>query len=144
MALNIYSKATDVRNDFSRFMDMAVCDRPQFIMRTHDHLILMGEDILNSAMSLAVLHVVEEAGDNNKNIYSIEEISDIFVEASDYAEAKYLLGEEILEYAQEYYAEYAPYSRSPNRKAHIPYVIRALNLGEAKKVEDMLCKVGKN
>lgn len=144
MKPNIYSKATDVRNDFSRFVDMAVYDRPQFFMRTQDHLMLMGEDILNSALSLAVLHVVEEPGDDNKNIYSIEEIDDIFVEASDYTEAKHLLSVEILEYAQEYYSEYALYSRTPNRKAHIPYIIRALNLGETKKVEDMLCRAGKN
>ena len=55
------------------------------------------------------------------------------------------MGEVILDYAGEYYAEYEFYSRSPNRTAHIPYIFKALIMDDAEKIgENIVCHVGKN
>ena len=55
-----------------------------------------------------------------------------------------LLSEEILAYAEEYYSEFQLYRNAPNRRAHLPYVIKALLLGEPASIkEEMVCRNGK-
>ncbi|MCG6197514.1 hypothetical protein H1215_10065, partial [Anoxybacillus sp. LAT_38] len=36
------------------------------------------------------------------------------------------LAQELLEYAQEYYEDFATYYSAPNRRAHFPYVLKVL------------------
>ena len=45
--------------------------------------------------------------------------------------AKREMGSAILEYAEEYYENFAMYSQAPNRKDHVPYVMKALLLNAA-------------
>lgn len=43
-----------------------------------------------------------------------------------------------MEYSLDYYNEYETYSRSPNRKKHIPYIFKALIIDAPQKIGDML------
>ncbi len=43
-------------------------------------------------------------------------------------------GKSILEYFLDYYEEYETYSRSPNRKSHIPYIFKALIIDDPEKI----------
>ena len=54
------------------------------------------------------------------------------------AEAKKLLAQSILGYAEDYYMDFSLYSNSPNRKEHIPYVFKALIADDIKKIEDLI------
>ena len=75
---------------------------------------------------------------------SLNEI-DLVENGKDEIEARFNLGNAILEYATEYYNEYELYSHSPNRKTHIPYIFRALILDDPEKIGELIeCHDGKN
>ena len=55
------------------------------------------------------------------------------------------LGRAILEYAEDYYKEFQVWSAAPNRKGHVPYVLKALITGDASKLGDMIkCQAGRS
>lgn len=69
---------------------------------------------------------------------------DIVAHGDDLASAKKALAEDIIEYAHEYYQEFELYSRSPNRKSHLPHVMKALNATTPQELEDaVICQNGK-
>ena len=68
---------------------------------------------------------------------SLKEI-DIIENGKDDKEVRLKMEKAILEYSTEYYDEYEMYSRSPNRKKHIPYIFKALIVDFPKKIGDML------
>ena len=51
---------------------------------------------------------------------------------------------EIKEYAEDYYDNFAVWSVAPNRKNHIPYVMKALTLDESEIEEVLICRAGRN
>ncbi|MBR1486958.1 MAG: hypothetical protein IJ597_06875, partial [Synergistaceae bacterium] len=55
----------------------------------------------------------------------------------------YLL-EAMKEYAQDFYNEFSIWSSAPNRKAHIPYVLKILSSSDNQLREDMVCRNGKS
>ena len=61
---------------------------------------------------------------------------DLVENANTEADAKKLLGEAILEYAEEYCNNFSYYSSAPNRKKHIPYVFKALMMEVPMKIGD--------
>ena len=59
-------------------------------------------------------------------------------------EARAKLANAILEYAQDYYNDFAYWGSAPNRRSHIPYVFKALFIGDTRKIgENIRCLVGK-
>lgn len=65
--------------------------------------------------------------------------------AQNLSEARTALGNDILEYAEEYYNDFQQYYHSPNRSGHFPYVMKALMIGDGKKIgEEIACQAGKN
>jgi hypothetical protein len=59
--------------------------------------------------------------------------------------AREALGTSILEYAMEFYEHYELYSKSANRKKHIPYIFKALIMDDAKMIGECIeCRVGEN
>ncbi len=74
---------------------------------------------------------------------SVDDI-DIVVNAANEEQAKSSLASDIKEYAEDYYEHYATWSVAPNRRAHIPYVLKVLSLDEAAIREEIVCRSGKN
>ena len=68
---------------------------------------------------------------------------DIVVNEADEKTAKLRLAEYIKEYAEEFYSDYAYWSKAPNRQSHIPYVFKALTLDTESVMEDIVCRNGK-
>ena len=59
--------------------------------------------------------------------------------------ARSALAKSIMEYSLNYYNEYELFSRAPNRKGHIPYILKALIVDDEKQLEEMLiCQDGKS
>lgn len=52
--------------------------------------------------------------------------------------ARHQLGKAILDYANDYYAEFDLWTNAPNRKAHAPYVEKALTINDAEKIGNMI------
>jgi len=142
----IFQSATVVRNNFSDTIDKAIYDRPQFINRTKDLALLVGAELLNNILSSAVIHYSAEYDKSSKTyVLTNAEIDDILASGETLEDALNDLSNNLLEYAHEYYDEFGLYSRTPNRKAHLPYVIRILMLENPQNVKEMLvCQNGKS
>jgi len=55
------------------------------------------------------------------------------------------MAKDILGYAGDYYNDYAKWSRGANTVKHIPYVLKALMLGDADKIKELIkCRHGEN
>ncbi len=140
-----HQSATEVRKNFSECIDLAVHERPQFVSRTRDGVVLIGERFFDDLLETATIHCTFEDESGGGYILTNEEISDIIASGKTKPEAMHDLAEQLLEYAAEYYENYSLYSRSPNRKAHIPYVLRILTLAEPNAVEGIFeCRDEKN
>ena len=74
---------------------------------------------------------------------SLNEI-DLVENGENEEEARLNMGAAILDYANEYYAEYEVYFHAPNRKKHIPYILKALIMDSAEKIGDsIVCNDGR-
>lgn len=135
--------ATDVRQNWSAIMECAVREKPQFIKRTRDYMVLADIKFLEEL--LAAYHFTADRfnEDDGSVTLSLKEL-DLVENSKTEDEAKLLLGHSILEYAEDYYSEFNLWNSAPNRKGHIPYVLKALIINDAKKIGDIIeCQAGK-
>ena len=140
----LMEKATDVRKEWSAVCDSVIHDKPKFIKRTRDKMWFSNLDTMAEilkAYQFTAQRFVEEDGSITLSLNEIDLIENGIDETS----AKQALGNSILDYAIEYYNDYAFYSRSPNRKGHVPYIFKALIMDNPKIIgESILCQNGKN
>lgn len=140
----LMEKATDVRKEWSAVCDSVIHDKPKFIKRTRDKMWFSNlktmEEILK-AYQFTAQRFVEEDGSITLSLNEI----DLIENEVDETAARQSLGKSILDYALEYYSDYAFYSRSPNRKGHVPYIFKALIMDNPKIIgESIICQDGKN
>ena len=135
--------ATDVRKEWSSIVDNTVRQKPQFFKRTRDYLVLSDlhfmEELL-AAYSYSAVRMDEEDGSVTLALNEI----DLVENGKDETEARMKLAAAILEYAEDYYNDFSYWSSAPNRKSHIPYVFKALFIGDIQKIGDSIqCQAGK-
>lgn len=136
--------ATDVRHDWSLVIDEVVRKKPKFIKRTRDYMILSDLNLFESILAVYKFTAQEFAEDDGSVTLSLNEI-DLAENAPTEAEARLALAQAILQYAQDYYNEFQQWSAAPNRKSHIPYVLKALIMDDALKIGDSVqCQPGKS
>lgn len=136
--------ATEVRKEWSSVVDGVVRERPVLVKRTRDKIWLSDvqtmADILNVYQFTAQKFIEED----NTITLSLNEI-DLVENAVTEEAAKLSLARSIMEYAVEYYEHYAVYSKASNRKAHMPYVFKALLTDDINILgESILCRDGEN
>lgn len=136
--------ATDVRRDWSAVMERAVREKPQFIKRTRDYMVLADLRLLEELLSIYDYTADSFTEEDGSVTLSLREL-DLAENAKTEAEARYLLGKSILDYAEDFYKEFDLWSAAPNRKKHIPYVLKALIMNDAARIgESIVCQTGKN
>ena len=136
--------ATEVRKDWSRVLDSVTRRRPAFIKRTHDNVVLASTESLSAMLSYVRYEATIFQEDDGSITLSLDAL-DLVVNEKSLESAKKSLANDIEEYAEEYYANYESYSVSPNRRAHLPYVMKALIADSPKELEDAIeYHVGKN
>lgn len=115
--------ASEVRNEFSSFIDTVVRERPMIFKRNRDHILSIStdqaKDLLESYRFEAHL-TPEEDG----SITITLEGFDLAANAVDRNQAVLKMAEELIEYAQDYFDQFSLYFRAPNRKRHFPYVLK--------------------
>lgn len=135
--------STDVRKEWSAAIDSVVRNRPMFIKRTRDYIVMSDAgtiEMLLEAYCYTADRYVEEDGSVTLSLREM----DLVENAADEKSAVRKLAESILEYAKDFYSEYAVWSKAPNRKAHIPYILRALMVSSVDEIEAMIvCQDGK-
>lgn len=140
LALN----ATEVRKDWSAVLDNTIRQKPQFIKRTRDYLVLSDIKFMSMLLdgySFTANKMEEEDGSITLSLNEL----DLVENAPTEQDAVLALANDIYEYAQEYYQEFNLWSVAPNRKDHIPYVMKALILDDVQKIgESIQCQAGEN
>jgi hypothetical protein len=135
--------ATDVRRDWSEVIDEVVRDKPKFIKRTRDCIMLTNISLFENLLNVYNFTADKFIEDDGSVTLSLNQI-DLIENGKDEQEARQLLAKSILEYAEDYYKDFSLYSSSPNRKAHVPYVLKALICDDVYKIGDLVqCHAGK-
>ena len=136
--------ATDVRKEWSSVVDGVVRERPVLVKRTRDRIWLSDVGTMEEILAAYQFTAERFVEDDQTITLSLNEI-DLIENAATEMEARMLLAQGIFEYATEYYEHYAVYSKAPNRRAHIPYVFKALLTEDLQLLgESILCRDGKN
>lgn len=135
--------ATDARKEWSTVIDTVVRERPQVITRTHDSMwfstLETMKDILDGYQFTADKYVEPDM----TITLSMREL-DIIEHGATEEEAKIRLAKAVLEYAEDFYDDFAYWSKAKNRKSHVPYVFKALIAGDEVTLErEIICQDGK-
>ncbi len=137
-------KATEVRKEWSMVCDTVAHYKPVFIKRTRDEFFMVNVNTLKELLRAYDFHAEKYVEDDGSVTLSLDEI-DLAENGPDEALARFELGKAILEYASDYYNEYALYSKAPNRAGHVPYVLKAIIIGNAETIgKSVICRDGKN
>ncbi|MCM1244749.1 MAG: hypothetical protein NC293_03790 [Roseburia sp.] len=140
----LMEKATTVRNEWSSVCDSVIHDKPKFIKRLRDKMWFSNLETMNEILQAYQFTAMKYVEDDGTITLSLNEI-DLIENGVDEKEACLNMGKAILQYSLDYYNEYEMYSKSPNRKKHIPYIFKALIIDDPQKIGDMLqCQDGKN
>ena len=138
------TSATEVRKEWSSVLDSVVRDKPQFIKRTRDKIWLSNLEIMGEILDAYKFTADKFIEDDGSVTLSLNEI-DLIENAPTESEAKKLLAQSIMEYAEEYYNNFSYYNAPPNRKKHVPYIFKALIMDDITKIGECIeCHDGKN
>ena len=125
-------------------MDRAVREKPVFIRRTRDHLMLANLDFLEALVNNSKFTAKRWREKDGSITLSLDQI-DIAVNAATEPEALVALAYDLREYATDYYEHFPQWSIAPNRKEHLPYVVKILVTDELGKIVEMIqCHDGAN
>ncbi len=130
-------QATDVRNDWSQFIDGIVHGRPQVIKRNHDYILSLSvpqAKILVKNISFKAFFIKEDDGSTTAGL---EEI-DLCVNEHDEASALESLAKDLIDYAHDYFDNFQLYFNAPNRQQHFPYVLAVLLQDDPESVKRMI------
>lgn len=120
--------ATDARKDFSNIIDQVVHIRPMFVKRTRDYVCLSNVDTLRSILSVYRFTAQVDREKDGSYTMALNEM-DLAENGKTEDEVCRKLADSILEYAKQFYEEYDFWSKAPNRERHIPYILKALIIG---------------
>jgi len=116
--------ATEVRNNFSYYIDTVVREKPIAVKRNRDVLLFLSEqmvkDLLNNLTVKAELYKEDDM------IVGTLDGFDIVVYGESEQEVIHKLAEGLLEYAQDYVNDFKLFYNAPNRRSHYPYVLKTL------------------
>lgn len=117
--------ATEVRENFSAYLDDVARKSPQAIKRHRDSFITMSAEHLNALLadvSFTLTYDVEHDGSYSG---TLEEVG-LSANADSLPNLATTLALHLLDYAQDYLEDFNQYFFSPNRRVHFPYVMKAV------------------
>ena len=135
--------ATDVRKDWSTVVDTTVRVKPQFFKRTRDYVFLSDLHFMEELLAGYSYSAIRMDEDDGSVTLALNEL-DLVENGKDEEEARSKLAAAILEYAEDFYNDFSYWGSARNRKSHIPYVFKALFIGDTEKIgESIRCQAGK-
>ena len=133
-----------VRKEWSSICDSVIHDKPKFIKRTRDKMWFSNLETMVQILEAYQFTAQKFIEEDGSITLSLNEI-DLIENGIDEKKARLAMGTAILDYSTDYYNDYAFYSRSPNRKSHVPYIFKAIITDDPQKIGDsILCLDGKN
>ena len=136
--------ATDVRKNWSAVSESVIREKPVFIKKTRDYMMLSNTEFLNMLLSGYQYTAQKFKEEDGSITLSLCEL-DLVENAETEEKALQLLAVSILEYASDFYQEFHLWATAPNKKKEIPYVFKALALDDTEKIKECIqCRAGKN
>ena len=133
--------STQVRNDWSTVVDIAIREKPQFIKRTRDQMILADINLFSEILSVYTFNANVFYEENGTVTMSLNEL-DLVENGKNEKDTLNKMAASILEYAEDYYSDFQYWSRG-NRSSHKPYVLKALILNDINMIgESIVCHRG--
>lgn len=134
--------ATDVRKNWSEVSESVIREKPKFIKKTRDYMMLSNTDFIAALLSGYNYSAKKFTEDDGSITLSLNEIP-LAENAPSEKEAISALANAILEYSVDFYNEFNMWASAPNKKSEIPYVFKALILDDAKKIGECIsCQAG--
>jgi antitoxin YefM len=131
------SLATEVRKNWSRFLDTVVREKPQAVQRNRDLAFVIALPHLEEILKHYRFTLEYELEEDGSYTGTLKEI-DLVGNAKSIDELKMKLAKDLLEYAQDYMNEFTLYFHAPNRKDHFPYVLHVLIKNSVEEVVDLI------
>ena len=116
-------KSTNVRKEWSKFIDDVTWVKPALIKRNRDIIAILSYELLEFILKEYKLTVTVAQEEDGSFTGVFNEI-DLMVNATDMKSLEDAAAEELLGYSEEYMNEFRLYYNSPNRKNHFPYVYK--------------------
>lgn len=138
MILQDVLNATKVRQDFSQFVDDVIHTKPMAVKRNRDVFWSMSKQITNELLAgytLAINYEEEEDGSFSGSLIPMEDIVVFGDTLEDMIEDAAI---QLIEYAQDYYNDFAKYHNAPNRRSHLPYILNVLSQDDIDGVKDLI------
>lgn len=132
-----FRDAGDVSHDFDGFVDGVLRRGPSFVQHGEGEfavLTLEQLDLLLTPYRLTLEDGQEANGSFSGGLAEIDLVSN----ATNVPALKRALAQELRDYAQEYLDNFDLYFRAPNRRGHLPYVLRALLQHDAQGVAALI------
>ena len=139
----LYQNASYVRKNWSTTIDSVVHERPAFITRTHDKVVMANYPLMDKILNGYKFHLTLEKEDDGSITGYLEELQ-LVENGSSKADCIQKMIAGMIDYAMDYYSEFSYWSKAPNRISHIPYVMKLLISSNEKIREDLICQNGKN
>lgn len=138
----VVTGATEVRKNWSNVCDSVARVRPSMIKRTHDYLFMSSVSDMIALLS-GVKYDVSIYAEQDGSYTAASNDMDLAENAESENLALDALAASVIEYANEYYDEFQLYSKAPNRKEHLTYIMKALLLNDIEKIRgEMVCRNG--
>jgi len=135
--------ATDVRKNWSEVSESVIREKPRFIKKTRDYMMLSSTDFMIELLSGYTFSAKKYIEDDGSVTLSLNELN-LVENAPTEDEAIHILSEAILEYSVDFYNDFTLWASAPNKKSEIPYVFKALFLDNATKIGECIkCQAGK-
>ncbi|MFA7077866.1 MAG: hypothetical protein WC147_05545 [Syntrophomonas sp.] len=115
--------ASEVRKDFSRFIDQVVHERPIVFKRNRDKILSLSTEQINALLE-EVKFKADLFNEEDGSVTMVLEGFDLVVNGLNQEQTFEKMAEELVDYAQDYFEQFVLYSKSPNRKKHFPYVLK--------------------
>jgi uncharacterized protein YbcC (UPF0753/DUF2309 family) len=130
-------RSTEVRKEWSRFIDEVTRTRPALVKRNRDLVAVLSLELLDFILSEYRL-TVEVNKEKDGSYSGVFNEMDLMANAKDIKSLEEKLAIELVEYSEEYMDEFKIHYYSPNRKNHFPYVYRiSLQSGDIEKVKEL-------
>ena len=115
--------ASDVRSDFSSFVDKVVRERPMVFKRNRDHVLSISTEQAGSLLEAYRFQAILLPEEDGSITITLEDF-DLVVNAPDQNQALLKMAEELIDYSKDYFDQFALYFKTTNRKKHFPYVMK--------------------
>lgn len=116
--------ATEVRSNFSYYIDTVVREKPIAVKRNRDVLLIFSDKIVKDLVKDLTFHA--ELTEEDGIVVGTLKGFDIVVQGETQQGTIRKLAEDLLEYAQDYVDNFNLYYNAANRKGHYPYVLKIL------------------